>query len=148
MLEGVNYYSHGVCELYDTQKTEQGIALIPKEGLALVRFRIIKDYDEEFGVKVVKVTVDLLTEEVKEIEEAPEIRRLKIVHGIMSTDELLSNPSKYQNQVIGVTGKVSDLGLLRGPYFRLEGKLTVCYHYNEQTSTQPRLRMRFRMVTT
>ena len=60
MLEGVDYYRTSVSDVFDVQKTEGGIALIPKEGLALVGLQIYKDYGEEFGVKVVKVTIDLL----------------------------------------------------------------------------------------
>jgi len=131
MLEGVDYYRTSVSDVFDVQKIEGGIALIPKEGLALVGLQIYKDYGEEFGVKVVKVTIDLLEEEVKEIEENPEVRKPKVHEGIISTDELLSNPSKYQDQVVTVSGVVGDLGLLRGPYFRLDGKLLVCYLWDE-----------------
>ena len=126
MLDGVDDYRTSVSEILDVQEIEEGIALIPKEGLALVRFQIYRDYGEEFGLKVVKVTVDLL-EEVKEIEECPEVRKPKVHEGIISTDELLGNPSKYHDQVVTVSGEVSKLGEVRGPYFMLDEKIWVCY---------------------
>ena len=127
MLDGVDDYRTSVSEILDVQEIEGGIALIPKEGLALVELRIYKDYGEELGLKVVKVTVDLLEEEVKEIEEYPEVRKPKVYEGIVSTDELLGNPSKYHDQVVTVSGEVSKLGEVRGPYFMLDGKIWVCY---------------------
>jgi len=135
VLEGVDDYSTSVSEIFDVQEieVEEGghkrrvMALIPKEGLALVALRIYKDYGEEFGVKVVKVTVDLLEEEVKEIEEYPEVRKPKVHEGIISTDELLGNPSKYHDQIVTVSGEVSKLGEVRGPYFMLDEKIWVCY---------------------
>lgn len=130
ILKGVGDYRTSVSDVFDVQKTERGIALIPKEGLALMEIRIYKDYGEEFGLKVIKVTVDLVKEEVKETEESPEVRKPKVHEGIISTDELLGNP-KYQGQVVKVSGTVSDLGLLRGPYFRLDEKVTVCYLYDD-----------------
>lgn len=131
ILEGEDDYRITVSDVFDIQKTERRIALIPKEGLALVELQIYRDYGQEFGVKVVKVTVELLKGEAMEIEESPEVRKPKVNEGIISTDELLGNPSKYQGQVLRVAGVVSDLGLLRGPYFRLDGKVTVCYLYDD-----------------
>jgi hypothetical protein len=131
ILEGVDDYRTSVSEIFDIQKIEGGIALIPKEEFALVELRIYKDYGEEFGLQVVKVTVDLSEEKVKEIEKYPEVRKPKIHEDVISTDELLTNPSKYHGQVVRVSGVVSDLGLLRGPYFRLDGKLTICYYWDE-----------------
>ena len=127
MLDGVDDYRTSVSEILDVQEIEGGIALIPKEGLALVELRIYKDYGEELGIKAVKVTVDLLEEEVKEIEEYPEVVKPKVHEGIISTDELLGNPSKYHDQRVTVSGEVSKLGEVRGPYFMLDGKIWVCY---------------------
>jgi hypothetical protein len=139
ILENVQNYSTIVSDVYDLQETrfrdgrgtERAIMLVPKEGLALVELIIRKDYGDEFGVKVVKVTVDLLKEDVKEIEVFPEVRKPKIYEGTISVDELLDDPSKYHGQIVRVSGIVSDLGLLRGPYFRLDGKLTICYRWND-----------------
>lgn len=132
VLEGVDDYSTSVSDVFDVQEIEGGIALIPKEGFAVVRFQIYKDYGEEFGLKVVKVTVDLLKGEVNEIEECPEVRKPKVHEGIISTDELLGNPSKYHGQVVRVSGTVINLGLLRGPYFMLDVEsVIVCYHHDE-----------------
>ena len=131
ILEGVDDYCTSVSSVYEVKEIERGIEIISKEGLALVGLRIYKDYGEEFGLKVVKVTVDLLKEEAKEIEEYPEVVKPKVHEGIISTDELLGNPSKYHDQVVRVSGAVSDLGLLRGPYFKLDKKLLICYHYDE-----------------
>lgn len=49
----------------------------------------------------------------------------------VSIDELLGNPSKYHRYRIHVFGTVCDLGLLKGPFFKLDGKLLVCYAYDE-----------------
>jgi hypothetical protein len=135
-LEGVDNYSATVSNVYDMQEinfagNERGIALIPRDGFALVEFLTYRDYGEEVGVKVVKATINLLEEEVTEIEEFPEIRKPKVLEGTISVDELLSNPSSYQGQVVRVSGTVSDLGLLKGPYFKLDEKLLICYLYGE-----------------
>lgn len=132
ILEGVDDYQTSVSDVFELQEIEvgdkgKGIALIPKEGLAMVEIRTYKDYGEEFGIKVVNVTVDLLKGEVKEIEDRPEVFKLKIHEGIISIDELLDNPSEYQGQVVTVSGTVSALGELFGPYFILDGELTICY---------------------
>ena len=115
---------------YDSERGK-GVALILREDAAKVEIKIFKEYDEELGVKIYEVIVDLSAEEVTEIIEHPEVRKPKIYAGIISTDELLDNPSKYHDQVVRVSGTVSDLGLLRGPYFTLDEKLTICYHWDE-----------------
>jgi hypothetical protein len=80
LLEGVDDYSIRVSDVFELQEIDVGdkgtsIALISKEGVALVDLRLYKDYREvpldEFGVKTVKMTVDLLEEQVTEIEEGP-----------------------------------------------------------------------------
>ena len=86
ILEGEDDYVITVANVYDLQEIEVGdrrgeITLIPKEGLALVEILIYNDYGEEFGLKVVKVPVDVLKEEVKEIEECPEVRKPKPTFG-------------------------------------------------------------------
>ena len=156
-LEGVDDYSTTVSNVYDLQEIDvgddgRGIALVPRDGFALVEFLTYKDYGEEFGVKVVKVTVDLLKGEVKEIEECPEVRKPKIHEGMLSTDELLNNPSKYHGQTVKVLGTVSKLGLLRCPCFMLDGKLLVCYRYDETniypTQIQDKIQNGDRVVVT
>lgn len=131
MMEGMDDYRPSVSDVFDVQKTERGIALVSKEGFVLVGLRIYRDYGEEFGLKLVKVTVDLLNMEVKMIDESPETRKPKVHEELISTDELIGDPSKYQGQVVRVSGVVSSLGLLRGPYFKLDEKVVVCYLYDE-----------------
>jgi len=46
-------------------------------------------------------------------------------------DELLVNPSKYHRHRIHVFGTVGDLSLLGEPYLQLDGKLLVCYRYED-----------------
>jgi len=49
----------------------------------------------------------------------------------VNINELLSNPSQYHRHRIHASGTVSDLGLLEGPFFQLDGKLLVCYRYDD-----------------
>lgn len=81
MLEGADYRV-GVYDVFDLREIEveekgKGIALIPREGFASVEFRIYKEYDQELGLKVYEVIVNLLEEEVTEIREHPELRKPK-----------------------------------------------------------------------
>ena len=73
--EADNYQIGYVGNIFDMQETERGIALIPREGFALVEIQILKKYDQELGLKIYEITVDLLEEEVTEIKEYPEIRK-------------------------------------------------------------------------
>jgi len=131
MLEGADNYTVQVSEVFDIHEIEGGIALIPKEGLALVTLQINKDYGEEFGVKVVKLTVDLLNDEIKEIEENPEVRKLKVHEGTVSSSELVQNPSEYDGVIVTVSGKVSLLGEVFGSLFMLDETVTVFYSHEE-----------------
>jgi len=131
MLEGADNYTVQVSEVFDIHEIEGGIALIPKEGLALVTLQINKDYGEEFGVQVVKLTVDLLNDEIKEIEENPEIRKLKVHEGTLSPSELVQNPSEYDGVIVTVSGKVSLLGEVFGSLFMLDETVTVFYSHEE-----------------
>jgi len=45
----------------------------------------------------------------------------------LTVDRLLSNATDYDKQLVQVFGRVSDLGDLEGPFFRLDGKIMVCY---------------------
>lgn len=51
--------------------------------------------------------------------------------GTTNIEELLANPSKYDRWRLYLAGKVSDLDLLEGPFFKLNEKLLVCYKYYE-----------------
>ncbi|MBE0513165.1 hypothetical protein IBX38_08960 [Candidatus Bathyarchaeota archaeon] len=48
----------------------------------------------------------------------------------LTVNELLANPIKYDGQVVHVFGRISDLGNLDGLFFRLDGKILVCYSYD------------------
>jgi hypothetical protein len=131
MLEGVDDYNVQVSEVFDIHEIEGRIALVPKEGLALVTLQINKDYGEEFGVQVVKLTVDLLNDEIKETEENPEIRKPKVHEGTISPSELVQNPSEYDGVLVTVSGKVSLLGEVFGYLFMLDETVTVFYRHEE-----------------
>ncbi len=131
MLEGADEYNVQVSEVFDMHEIEGVIALIPREGLALVTLEIKKDYGEEFGVHVVKLTVDLLNDEIKETDENPEIRKPKVLEGTISPSELIQNPSYYDGVIVTVSGKVSLLGEVFGYLFMLDEAVTVFYRYEE-----------------
>ncbi len=131
MLEGVDDYDVQVSAVFDMHETEGRIVLVPKEGLALVTLQINKDYGEEFGVQVVKLTVDLLNDEIKETEENPEIRKPKVHEGTISPSELVQNPSEYDGVIVTVSGKVSLLGEVFGSLFMLDETVTVFYRHEE-----------------
>jgi len=131
LLEGVDDYSVEVSEIFDIHEIEGGIALVPKEGVALVTLQINRDYGEEFGVQVVKLTVDLLNEEIKETDVNPEIRRPKVHEGPISPSELVQNPSEYDGVIVTVSGKVSLLGEVFGYLFVLDETVSVFYRHEE-----------------
>lgn len=131
LLEGVDNYSVEVSEIFDINEIEGGIALVPKEGVALVTLKINKDYGEEFSVQVVKVTVDLLNEEIMETDVNPEIFRPKVHGDIISPTELVQNPSEYDGVIVTVSGKVSLLGKVFGYLFMLDETVTVFYRHEE-----------------
>jgi len=131
MMEGIDNYTVQVSEVFDIHEIEGGIALVPKEGLARVTLQINKDYGEEFGVQMVKFTVDLLNDEITEIEEKPEVRKLKVHEGTLSPSELVQNPSEYDGVIVTVSGKVSLLGEVFGYLFMLDETVTVFYRHEE-----------------
>ena len=49
----------------------------------------------------------------------------------VSIDEISNNPSAYHGKRVMVSGKVSQLGLVKGPYFMLNEKVWVCYLHGE-----------------
>jgi len=56
----------------------------------------------------------------------------------LTINELLANPTKYDGQTVQVFGRVSHLGQLEGPFFKLDEELPVCYIYNN-TNLQSQL---------
>jgi len=72
LLEGADEYTIEVSEVFDVNEisfnvheTVSGvIELVPREGVAQATIEINNDYGEEFGVQVITVTVDLVTEEI------------------------------------------------------------------------------------
>jgi len=62
---------------------------------------------------------------------ADEIEKVKPYYpSTPTTEELLANPAKYDEQRVQVFGIVSDLGHLEEPFFKLDGTLLVCYRYD------------------
>ena len=49
----------------------------------------------------------------------------------VSVDELSNNSSGYHGQRVMVSGTVSQLGLVKGPYFLLNEEIWVCYLHEE-----------------
>jgi len=56
----------------------------------------------------------------------------------LTVDELHANSAKYDGQTVQVFGRVSDLGYLEEPFFKLDGKLLICYIHNN-TNLQSQL---------
>jgi hypothetical protein len=72
MLKEADNYHITVSAILDEERTEikdenRKLIIVPvfKEGLALVEFRILRDYGQEIGSKTIEVIVDLLKEKVK-----------------------------------------------------------------------------------
>jgi len=62
---------------------------------------------------------------------ADEIEKVKPYYPSAQTvGELLANATRYDEQAVQVFGRVSDLGNLNGPFFKLDGKLLICYGYD------------------
>lgn len=49
----------------------------------------------------------------------------------LTVDELLANSAKHDRQTVQVSGRVSDLESLDYPFFKLNGKILVCYVYDD-----------------
>jgi len=82
ILKEVDDYQIGVYNFLYLQEIEdeekgKGFAIVCREGFALVEIRIFKEYDQELGLKVYQVIVDLSEEKVTEIREHPEVRKPK-----------------------------------------------------------------------
>jgi hypothetical protein len=140
LLEGADNYTILVSEVFDiheigfdVHETGGGVALVPREGIAKVRIDISNDYDDEFGVQVIEVAVDLEKEETTKKDVQPEVVKPKVEEGIVELSELVENPSKYVGVVVTVSGKVSLLGEVFGSLFDLDGTVTVFYAHEEAT---------------
>ena len=138
LLESADNYTIEVSEIFEINEVSfdldvagNGIALVPQEGVAQATITINKDYGEEFGVQVVKVTVDLEAEQITETDVEPEVVRPKIEDDIVSIAELVENPAKYEGVVVTVSGEVSLLGEVFGSLFELDHQVTVFYAHAE-----------------
>ena len=134
LLESADNYTIEVSEIFDINEVSfdldvagNGIALVPREGVAQATITINNDYGEEFGVQVIIVTVNLETEEITETDVQPETVRPKIQDGIVSIMELVEKASAYDGVVVTVSGEVSILGEVFGSLFELDETITVFY---------------------
>jgi hypothetical protein len=132
LLANADNYTIEVSEVFDIHDVSfeldeagNGVALVPREGVAQATITINNDYGEEFGVQEIKVTVNLETEEITETDVQPEIVRPKIADGIVSIADLVENASKYDGAVVTVSGEVSLLREVFGSLFELDGTVTV-----------------------
>ncbi|MCW4022564.1 MAG: hypothetical protein NWF02_05330 [Candidatus Bathyarchaeota archaeon] len=134
LLASADNYTIEVSEIFDINQVSfdldasgDGIALVPREGIAQAIITINNDYGDEFGVQVITVTVNLETEQITETDVQPETIRPKIEDGIVSITDLVENASKYDGVVVTVSGEVSLLGEVFGSLFELDGIVTVFY---------------------
>ena len=138
LLESADNYTIEVSEIFDINQVSfdldasgEGIALVPREGVAQATITINNDYGEDFGVQMITVTVDLETEEITGTDVQPETIRPKIEDEIISITDLVGNPSKYEGVVVTVSGEVSLLGEVFGSLFELDHQVTVFYAHAE-----------------
>jgi hypothetical protein len=136
ILETEDNYTIEVSEIFDIDEVSfdldvagNGVALVPREGVAQATITINNDYGDEFGVQVIKVTVDLENEEITEIDVQPETVRPKIEDGIVSINELVEKASAYDGVVVTVSGEVSMLGMVWSYTFKLDETITVFYQH-------------------
>jgi hypothetical protein len=134
MLDAADNYTIEVSEVFDIKDVSfdldvagNGVALVPREGVAQATITINNDYGEEFGVQEIKVTVNLETEEITETDIQPEVVRPKIEEGVVSITELVEKASAYDGVVVTVSGEVSLLGEVFGSLFELDETVTVFY---------------------
>lgn len=133
LLEDADNYTIEVSEVFDIHETVVGVELVPKEGVAQATIEINNDYGEEFGVQVIRVTVDLLNEEIIEIEVNPENRKPKVNDETLSPIELIQDAPKYDGVIVTASGEVSLLGEVFGSLFMLDGEVTVFYMHEGTT---------------
>ena len=86
ILETAHDYTIEVSEIFDIHDisfdldvTGNGVAIVPREGVAEATIEINNDYGDEFGVQVITVTVDLENDEITGIDVEPEVRRPKVI---------------------------------------------------------------------
>jgi hypothetical protein len=134
ILDAADNYTIEVSEVFDIKDVSfeldvagNGVALVPQEGVAQATITINNDYGEEFGVQIVKVTVNLETEVITETDVQPETVRPKIEDGIVPLIELVEKASAYDGVVVTVSGEVSLLGEVFGSLFELDKTITVFY---------------------
>jgi hypothetical protein len=133
LLKTADNYTVKASEIFDIREIDEGIALVPKPGVALVTLEINRDYGEEFGVQLVKVTVDIEQMEITNIEVKPEVRKPKVIENPILPSDLVENSSEYDGVVVTVSGKVSLLGEVFGSLFMLDETVTVFYAHEEAT---------------
>jgi hypothetical protein len=133
LLKTADNYTVKASEIFDIRETYEGVNLVPKPGVALVTLVINKDYGEEFGVQIVKATVDIEQKEITNTEIKPEVIKPKIIENPILPNELVENPSEYDGVVVTVSGKVSLLGEVFGSIFELDQTVTVFYAHEGAT---------------
>ena len=133
LLETADNFTVGASEIFDIREIDEGISLVPKEGIALVTIEISRDYGEVFGFQVVKVTVDIELENIVNTEVEQEVRKPKVHEDPLLPSDLVENSSEYDGVVVTVSGKVSLLGEVFGYLFELDEKVTVFYVHEEAT---------------
>jgi hypothetical protein len=133
LLKTADNYTVEASEIFDMHEIDEGIALVPKPGVALVTLEINKDYGEAFGVQLVKVTVNIEQMTIIDTEMKPEVIKPKIIENPILASELVKNPSEYNGVVVTVSGKVSLLREVFGSLFMLDETVTVFYAHEEAT---------------
>lgn len=133
LLQTADNYTAKASEIFDVHETNGDIALVPKEGLAMVTLEITTDYGEEFGVQIVVATVDIANEEITQLEVNQEVRKPKVEDNLLLPSELVDNASEYDGVVVTVSGEVSLLGEVFGSLFMLDDTVTVFYAHEGAT---------------
>jgi hypothetical protein len=133
LLKTADNFTVEASEIFDIREVDEGIVLVPKPGLALVTLEINRDYGEEFGVQLIKVTVDIDQKEITNIDVKPEVRKPKVHDSPLLPSDLVENSSEYDGVVVTVSGKVSLLGEVFGSLFMLDETVTVFYAHEGAT---------------
>jgi hypothetical protein len=133
LLQTADNYTAKASEIFDVHETNGDVALVPKEGLAMVTLEITTDYGEEFGVQIVAATVDIANEEITQLEVNQEVRKPKVEDNLLLPSELVDNASEYDGVVVTVSGEVSLLGEVFGSLFMLDDTVTVFYAHEGAT---------------
>lgn len=133
LLQTADNYTAKASEIFDVHETNGDVALVPKEGLAMVTLEITTDYGEEFGVQIVVATVDIANEEITQLEVNQEVRKPKVEDNLLLPSELVDNASEYDGVVVTVSGEVSLLGEVFGSLFMLDDTVTVFYAHEGAT---------------